>query len=180
MAPLQRILAEAGVINKFSTLDKERCGLIQEAPTLRPLDMSFSPDPSLNFPETPQYSFAYGGYDVTITSPQLIPTFFRNEPIDYTAKAEAHIQKAERGKSLRAGIEADDVNKHNMLGEQIIQHMLDSNLFLIPIAIDPHSSWGPMFQNYMCGHTPTKQMTFPKVNMAITMHDDDDVHNVLN
>jgi hypothetical protein len=59
------------------------------------------------------------------------------------ANADKHLQRFKRKKLLRNN-KAHTSLGHIIRGEDIIQELLNKNMVLLPIAIDPFGKWGPI------------------------------------
>jgi hypothetical protein len=70
-----------------------------------------------------------------------------------TANADSHLQKYKKKKIGRE-------NKTNKITGTTTGDLLDRNMILIPIAIDPFGRFGPILQTFLCDTQPTNPITF--------------------
>ena len=155
LTALQPALAEAGHILPTSKLEKEVPGLSRLDPGAKPLDIAFRPDPN-PAPDAPEICpFPIVGGDVTITSP-VPPSDFSHsaDAIEFvSAAADVHLQTKEKLKLERRN-KYDGVTDEVTTGEDVIGELIDKNIVLIPMAIDPHGRLGPMFKGFLYDTVP--------------------------
>ena len=166
VAILKRLLVSAKLLLPASAVTEEKKNLVPACPGLRPLDVSFSPDPNLDDPTVPQCPYSDIGVDYTITGPQVSSSSSHTDvPSQVTAIAELHLQKKERGKLLRPG-KADLYMQMSLTGKDVIRSLNDKGIVLIPAAIDPHGKWGPMFDSLLTGYRAITPHIFNQKNQA--------------
>ena len=115
------------------------------------------------------------GIDVVITHSRPTLSLARSNDVieTVTAAAERHLQKAERKKLQRDGIDDDDdAHTSAVSGDTIIGDLVNKGIVLLPMAIDPHGRLGPMAENFLFNHTPRKHIMFneAKYPNASTMY----------
>ena len=87
-----------------------------------------------------------------------------------TANADSHLQKYEK-KKIRRKNKTDKITGTITTGDTIIGDLLDRNMILIPIAIDPFGRFGPILQAFLYNTQPTTPITFtPTKPNATTMY----------
>ena len=152
---LQRVLASAGYIRPTAKLETEKPHLIDCDPGASPLDLSFNidPSPSPAAPATCEY-ICVGG-DVTITPPVLNFNFSQSANVieSVTAAADTQLQKKEKGKLMRES-KRDTVTEERIDGDRVIGELIQKNIMLIPMAVDPHGRLGPFMMRFLFGTTP--------------------------
>jgi hypothetical protein len=113
------------------------------------------------------------GFDVTIACPPPCPSFEPTSPdviTMLTANADSHLQKYEK-KKIRRKNKTDKITGTITTGDTIIGDLLDRNMILIPIAIDPFGRFGPILQAFLYNTQPTTPITFtPTKPNATTMY----------
>ena len=137
---LQPILRTAGYLLPVET---EKPNLIPIEPGGKPLDISFDPDPNTSPFAPPPCPYPTIGGDITITHSPAATT---DQPPDdviefYTATAETHLQRAERGKLMRDNKRDPDTNAW-ISGDAAMGQLVDSGVALIPMAILTHMGAG--------------------------------------
>ena len=123
---------------------------------LNPLDLSFDPEPNPASPTSSPCPYATIGADVTIARPVPTKPLKENEDVKetVTTTAKRHLQKFERKKLMRGGT-PDSIDASKVIhGNILIGKLLSASIVLIPIAIEPHGEWGPMFENFLFNYTP--------------------------
>jgi len=172
-AALRRPLSTAGYILPHSTVDTERLGLMPSNGNLRPLDWCFDIDqtPTNDMTATCPYN-AMGG-DVTCIKPSEPSALLdpANAKEIVTAAAVKHLQVYERQKLMRQGT-SDAATENRVSGDTLIGELLLRKTILIPMPIDPHGKWGPMFDRFLFGTRPPDPLEF-RANRpnATRMHD---------
>jgi hypothetical protein len=172
LAPL---LSTAGYLLPSSKLDIEPLLHLPSDPHARPFDLSFNPDPTYppNTNHTCPYTYTTIGFDVTIACPPPCPSFDPTSPDDITiltANADSHLQKYEKKKIGREN-KTDKITGTTTTGDNVFGDLLDRNMTLIPIAIDPFGRFGPILQTFLYDTQPTNPITFTSTKPnATTMY----------
>jgi len=71
-----------------------------------------------------------------------------------TANADSHLQKNEK-KKIGCENKTDKITCTTTTGNTVIGNLLDRNMMLIPIAIDPFGRFGPLLQTFLYDTQPT-------------------------
>ena len=170
---LQRPLALTGDILPTAKLETKKPNTVRSNPNLRPLDFMFNPDPAVAMATTGACPYATVGMDNTIVRP-VAPSPLRTPGSvikNVTAAAKRHLQVAERKKLQRDRL-TDPVTGNPVNDKQVIRELMERGIVLIPVAVDPHSRWGPMMQNFHFHHTPRTHIRFgADRTRAAAMHD---------
>jgi hypothetical protein len=77
-----------------------------------------------------------------------------------TANADSHLQKYEKKKIGRENKTDKITGTTSTTGDTVIGDLLDRNMILIPIAIDPFGRSGPILQTFLYDTQPTNPITF--------------------
>ena len=161
---LQPALSIAGYIRSNTRLDMERTNLPISDISAQPFDISFDPDPLTCTTTHTPCPYTTVGADITVThcskEPSTIDTS-ENAISFFSANADKHLQNAERKKLMRPNRRPDSDFQHGLPGEQTIGELINENMVLIPIALDPHARWGPITQNFLNLSTQNLQYDFP-------------------
>jgi len=76
-----------------------------------------------------------------------------------TAAAVKHLQNHERLKLMRAGT-TDAATEDKIHGDVLIGELIQRRIILLPMPIDPHGKWGPMFDQFLFGTRPPDPLVF--------------------
>jgi hypothetical protein len=76
-----------------------------------------------------------------------------------TANADSHLQRYEK-KKIGREIKTDKITGTTTTGDTVIGDLLDRNMILIPVAIDPFGQFGPILQTFLYDTQPTNPITF--------------------
>jgi hypothetical protein len=147
---LQPALATAGYIRPNNKPDIERRDIHTSDTGAQPFDLSFDLDPDTSLTNPTQCPLTTLGADITIAHTCKATYSFdqlENAVSSLTAIADKHLQFFERNKLKRSSKRDDSSNENIIHGDTIIGELLDQNMILLPIAIDPHGRWGPMTEN---------------------------------
>ena len=88
-----------------------------------------------------------------------------------TAAAVRHLQTHERLKLMRNGT-TDAATDDKIRGDILIGELIQKRIILLPMPIDPHGQWGPMFNQFLFGTRPPDQLGFQANRPnAAAMHD---------
>ena len=61
---------------------------------------------------------------------------------------------------MRAGT-TDGATGSKISGDALIGELIAGNTILLPISLDPHGRWGPMFENFLFHNLPKERLNFP-------------------
>jgi hypothetical protein len=167
LAPL---CSTAGYLLPLSKLDVEPLLHLPSDPHDRPFDLSFNPDPT-SLPTT-NHACPYTtiDFDITIACPAPCPSF---DPTSLdvitilTANADSHLQKYKKKKIGRKN-KTDKITGTTTTGNTFIGNLLDHNMILILIAIDPFGGFGPILQIFLFDTQHTNPITFTPINPNTT------------
>jgi hypothetical protein len=114
------------------------------------------------------------GADITIgNSRSKIPSRLNRSAdviTSISALADAHLQTFERKKFKREDKNKNDSTMDTILGDEVIGDLLNNNMILLPLALDPHGRWGPIMHNLLFNTaTPPKYKFKPNVPNASIM-----------
>jgi hypothetical protein len=76
-----------------------------------------------------------------------------------TANADSHLQKYKKKKIGREN-KTNKITGTTTTGDTVIGDLLERNMILIPIAIDPFGRFGPILQTFLYDTQPTNPITF--------------------
>lgn len=161
---LQPALATAGYIRTNTKLDLERKNLKISDISAQPFDISFDPDPATNNSTHTPCPYSTIGTDITVThcpNKPTTPDSSGNAAPFFSANADKHLQTVERKKLMRANRKPDSEFLLGLPGEQTIGELINENMVLIPIALDPFARLGPMAQNFLNLTTQNLNYEFP-------------------
>jgi hypothetical protein len=82
------------------------------------------------------------------------------------AAANRHLQNFEKKKFVQHDKPHSSLG-YTILGENIIQELLDKNMVLLPFAIDPFGCWGPIARKILAGNGTNTIYTPNQPNTAI-------------
>ena len=77
-----------------------------------------------------------------------------------TATANQHLSAYEKLKLMRTGT-TNVATGSKIPGDALIGELIASNTILLPIPLDPHSRWGPIFENFLFHNPPMEGLEFP-------------------
>jgi hypothetical protein len=124
-------------------------------------------------PTTPALPYTTIGLDVTIACPPPRPSFDPNlSRCHHNINGQCRLTSTEiRKKKIGRENKTDKITGTTTTGDTVIGDLLDRNMILIPIAIDPFGRFGPILQTFLYDTQPTNPITFTftKPN-AITMY----------
>jgi hypothetical protein len=155
----------------LSKLDVEPLLHPPSDPHTRPFDLSFNPDPTS--PPLINHACPYTtiGFDVTIAGPPPCPSFDPTSPDVtkiLTANADSHLQKYEKKKIGRDN-KTNSTTGTTTNGDTVICKLLDRNMVLIPLAINPFGHFGPILQTFLFDTQPTTPITFTPTKPNATL-----------
>ena len=148
---LQPALATAGYIRQSSKLDIERRHLLTRDISAQPFDISFDPDPILSDSTTIQCPYTTIGADITIGN-NCKPFSSSNSQLDVNtikAHADSHLREFERRKLRRKNKHNREDPSESIYGEESIGDLLNNNMILLPLVLDPFGRWGPIMRNFL-------------------------------
>ena len=76
-----------------------------------------------------------------------------------TAAPAKHLQAYTHQKLMRQGT-SDVVTEGKIPGDKLIGEIILRKIFLIPMLIDPHGKWGPMFDLFLFNVRPPEPIKF--------------------
>jgi hypothetical protein len=85
-----------------------------------------------------------------------------------TANADSHLQKYEKTK-IGCENKTNNITGTITTGDTVIGDLLDHNMILIPIAIDPFGQFGPILQTFLFDTEPTNPITFTPIKPNATL-----------
>mmetsp|Transcript_18973 Transcript_18973/g.34190 ORF Transcript_18973/g.34190 Transcript_18973/m.34190 type:complete len:1170 (+) Transcript_18973:5063-8572(+) len=158
---LQRPLATAGYILPHSKVDTERLGMMPSNGNIRPCDWCFDLDQTTSNEMTATCPYNTLGGDVTCIKPIEHTTLVDSANVKeiVTAAAVKHLQTHERLKLMRNGT-TDAATDDKIRGDVLIGELIRKRIILLPMPIDPHGRWGPMFDQFLFGTRPPDQLGF--------------------
>ena len=172
-AALQRPLVTAGYILPHTKVETERLGMMPSNGNIRPCDWCFDLDQTTSNEMTATCPYNTIGGDVTCIRPieDTTPVESTNVKETVTAAAVKHLQTHERLKLMRGGT-TNAATDDKIRGDVLIGELIRKKIILLPMPIDPHGRWGPMFDLFLFGTRPPDQLEF-RTNRpnAAAMHD---------
>ena len=171
---LQPALATAGYIQPSTKLYIERRHINTRDISAQPFDLCFDPDPSTSHTNNTHCPYMTIGADITIgNSRSKIPSRLNRSTdviTSISALTDAHLQTFERKKFNQEDKNKNDSTMDTILGDEVIGDLLNNNMILLPLALDPHGRWGPIMHNLLFNTaTPPKYKFKPNVPNASIM-----------
>ena len=170
---LQRPLSTAGYILPHGKADTERLGMIPSNGNLWPCDWCFDIDQTTTneMAATCPYNIMVGVVTCIKTIEDMAPVSSANVKEIVMAVAVKHLQTYKRLQLMRQGT-IDTATEDKIAGDTLIRELLCCNTILIPMPIDPHGKWGPMFDRFLFNTRPPDLLKFC-INRpnATLMHD---------
>jgi hypothetical protein len=111
------------------------------------------------------------GFNVPIACPPPCPSYDPTSPdvtTILTANADSHLQKYEEKKIGRKN-KTNKITDTTTTGDTVIGDLLDRNMILIPIAIDPFGCLVPILQTFLFETQPTNPITFTPIKSNTTL-----------
>ena len=146
---MQRICPTAQFCRSKDDVDREKLGLVKDAPTKRPFDWSFTVNSVTSSRLRGSCPLSEIGVDVTVVGPTCPSDLLKNADIEDNSAL--LLQEGEKSKFARESSASCQKTGKTLTGDQFIGDLFVNDRALIPQAMDRWGQMGPLFRRFLLG-----------------------------